>query len=427
MLTALTLIALQAAPGFGVRLDVGPALPVSAPQRSYFGLGFATAATLELEVLRWLDVEAQLGYALLPASAESPTGRPGTLLTVGAGARARLPLEGRALVPWLELGVHYGASGGSRLPLSAAAGLSFRPSTMGLMVGLFTRLHYVLALAQPQPGVAVTDAAMLSFGVSFEYLASQAARDRDGDGVPDARDACPDVAGADDGCSAPTPPPMPETDSDGDGISDSADRCPTGAEDKDGVEDGDGCPDEDDDGDGVPDRDDECRVDAGPGSAKGCPDQDGDGVADRDDECPAAAGLSDERGCPKYREVVVTATRIEIKQKLFFAYGKASILPKSDPLLAEVARALADRPSICAVVEGHTDNQGSRAANLALSSGRAEAVREALVARGVDAARLKAKGYGDQFPIDSNATLDGRENNRRVQFTIAPCGALEAL
>jgi outer membrane protein OmpA-like peptidoglycan-associated protein len=110
-----------------------------------------------------------------------------------------------------------------------------------------------------------------------------------------------------------------------------------------------------------------------------------------------------------------------VSQKIFFAFGSTKILPRSDPLLDEVAQALKDRAGICVRVEGHTDNKGSREQNMTLSEGRAAAVRDYLLVTGVDAPRLTAKGYADTLPIDSNGTLEGRENNRRVEFVIGPC------
>ncbi|HUH02270.1 MAG TPA: thrombospondin type 3 repeat-containing protein [Kofleriaceae bacterium] len=117
--------------------------------------------------------------------------------------------------------------------------------------------------------------------------------DRDGDGVPDARDLCPDHAGLPrDGC--------PPRDSDGDGVDDAADRCPEDA----GPPANQGCPDRDSDGDGVPDRLDECPVVMGPEDLGGCPpaDADDDGVPDAVDRCPDEAevwnGRRDTDGCP---------------------------------------------------------------------------------------------------------------------------------
>lgn len=140
-------------------------------------------------------------------------------------------------------------------------------------------------------------------GVMF----SSEVRDRDGDGIPDALDACPsdpeDFDGFEDhdGC--------PDKDNDGDGILDGADRCPNEPEDLDGFEDEDGCPDPDNDGDGIPDELDACpdqpETVNGLQDHDGCPDvsdRDKDGIPDDRDECPDEPedtdGFQDEDGCP---------------------------------------------------------------------------------------------------------------------------------
>ena len=108
--------------------------------------------------------------------------------------------------------------------------------------------------------------------------------DADGDGITDAMDACPEVAGTIKGC--------PDTDEDG--VADGEDACPEVA----GPADMDGCPDTD--GDGLHDGRDDCPEQAGAPSMNGCPatDTDGDGIADSDDACPEAAGPRATRGCP---------------------------------------------------------------------------------------------------------------------------------
>ena len=102
-----------------------------------------------------------------------------------------------------------------------------------------------------------------------------------------------------------------------------------------------------------------------------------------------------------------------------FDTNKATIKPVSGPLLDEIAEVMQAHPEILQVeVQGHTDNRGGWQLNLRLSKQRAEAVLEALVTRGIETGRLTAKGFGPREPIATNATDEGREQNRRVEFKI---------
>ncbi len=218
-------------------------------------------------------------------------------------------------------------------------------------------------------------------------------------------------------------------DTDGDGCYDDVDKCPKEPEDKDGFQDEDCCPDPDNDQDGIPDTSDKCPNVAedkdGFQDEDGCPDNDNDqdGIADVDDKCPLQPedydGDSDDDGCPdKYKLVVVTAKKIELKQKVFFATAKTRILARSYQLLNEVAKALKDMPKIEIRIEGHTDSRGRNRYNQRLSDGRANSVRTYLIQRGVDASRMRAVGYGEDKPVASNRTRAGRAMNRRVEFMI---------
>jgi uncharacterized protein (TIGR03382 family) len=224
--------------------------------------------------------------------------------------------------------------------------------------------------------------------------------DNDADGILDANDKCanePETQNGfedQDGCPDVLPPPP---DTDGDGLVDPSDRCPQAAEDKDGFEDEDGCPDVD---------------------------NDRDGVADADDKCPKEPetinGVKDEDGCPDKgkKKVLVEGEKIVILDKVFFANGKATILPTSFPLLRQVAQVMKANPQLELIrVEGYTDDKGEDGANLVLSRSRAEAVRDRLIMEGIEASRLEAVGYGEAKPIASNKTNKGREQNRRVEFT----------
>jgi OOP family OmpA-OmpF porin len=117
--------------------------------------------------------------------------------------------------------------------------------------------------------------------------------------------------------------------------------------------------------------------------------------------------------------VQVTATQIAILDKVYFETAKAIIKAESFSLLDEVAKVILAHPEVGRIeVAGHTDSQGSDAANLKLSRARAAAVRDYLVAHGVGADRLQSEGYGEGKPIDSNTTDAGRANNRRVEFNL---------
>ncbi len=189
-----------------------------------------------------------------------------------------------------------------------------------------------------------------------------------------------------------------------------------------------GCP-KDQDGDGILDNEDACPTVPGvkdPDPKKnGCPpDQDGDGIFDKDDACPKEPGVKDpdpkKNGCPV---VVVTRTEIVINRQVQFRFGKSSldqtVDPVSDDLLQEVRRAIDEHPEIELIeVQGHADNVGPEPYNRQLSDARAKAVRDWLVSRGVRADKLVAKGYGTSKPIAPNASEEGRQRNRRVQFLI---------
>jgi outer membrane protein OmpA-like peptidoglycan-associated protein len=246
--------------------------------------------------------------------------------------------------------------------------------------------------------------------------------DRDGDGFTDDVDKCPDDPEDkdgfedDDGC--------PDLDNDADGIKDVTDKCPLDPEDKDGFEDDDGCPELDNDKDGLADKVDQCPNEAedkdGFNDDDGCPDLDNDNdtFLDKDDKCPLEFGVAPD-GCPKkYVNVVVTQTKIEIKQTIFFEFNKATIKSVSFGLLNEVAQAMKDNPTIKVEIQGHTDSVGSDRRNLKLSQNRAASVRTYLIKQGVDSGRMVPKGYGETVPIADNRTKDGRAENRRVEFVI---------
>jgi len=203
--------------------------------------------------------------------------------------------------------------------------------------------------------------------------------------------------------------PAEPKDSDCDGVRDKIDECPGTPL---GVAvDARGCP-LDSDGDGVPDYLDECPgTPQGVGvDSRGCPlDSDGDGVPDYRDKCP---------GTPKGARVDTEGCWVI--DEAFFDFDKRDVKPRFYPIFDEVVAILNDNPSLRIVIEGHTDNVGTKAYNRKLSLERAKAVQGYLVRKGIQKDRLSTAGYGCSTPKASNETAEGRALNRRVKLEPLP-------
>jgi outer membrane protein OmpA-like peptidoglycan-associated protein len=257
--------------------------------------------------------------------------------------------------------------------------------------------------------------------------------DTDGDGIRDKDDECPTVEGLAEfnGC--------PDKDSDDDGVNDCCDKCP----DTPGLKEFHGCPDTD--GDGVPDKKDKCPETPGLKSLYGCPDKDGDGVPDSQDACPDVAGPktnagcpfkdtdgdgvidlvdncvdvpgpASNNGCPEVFEDYKTVD--EAAKGIVFDTGKFELRDAVKEILDEVADILNANHNLRFNfnVDGHTDSTGSNERNMVLSNDRANAVRDYLISKGVNSNRLDIRGFGEDNPIDTNDTREGRQNNRRVEI-----------
>ena len=336
-------------------------------------------------------------------------------LTLGAGAVVDLPDLGRLTGVQAVGEMHLSTPGSSPFNFSQADSLK---TPWEALVGVRTRISGPWGLEfNVGRGIGLSSGyGREAFRVMLALRYDETFVDSDGDGVPDARDKCPtekeDLDGFedDDGCM--------EADNDGDGIADGEDLCPI----QPGTAEHKGCPpDSDRDGDGVLDFEDACPDKPGPKEYDGCPDSDGDEVPDNQDECPDMFGPPENNGCPYEAPpfVVVETDRIRIKGNILFETGQAKIQRQSFKLLDEVASVLAKNPTLGPVlIEGHTDNKGSRKINVDLSQRRASAVLEYLVDKGIDRKRLSAKGFGFDRPITSNATALGRAKNRRVDFRL---------
>ena len=229
--------------------------------------------------------------------------------------------------------------------------------------------------------------------------------DTDGDGIPDKDDACPQVKGLKEFNGCP--------DTDGDGIPDKDDACPEVA----GPKEFNGCPDTD--GDGIPDKDDKCPDVAGPAENGGCPwpDTDGDGVLDKDDLCPEVAGPASNKGCPE----PTTDDQKKLNQyakTILFDTGKATIKFESAEILNQIINVLKKYPNSRFRIEGHTDSTGKKQKNIELSQNRADAVKIYLIQGGIASNRLESQGFGPEKPIASNKNKKGRALNRRVEINL---------
>lgn len=162
-------------------------------------------------------------------------------------------------------------------------------------------------------------------------------------------------------------------------------------------------------------------------------DADGDGVSDYFDKCPGTAANQkvDGSGCPlpssqvtvikEEPKIIITDEDRKIVNKAFenlvFDFGKTTIASASYSTLDEVAALLVHK-NFSLKLAGHTDNVGSEYANMQLSKDRAEAVKAYLVSKGANPSRIEATGYGETQPIATNKTAEGRQRNRRVEFTL---------
>jgi len=364
-----------------------------------------------------------------------------------------------------------------------SADLTVKAFKRSLPVELMAGFKFYLAASSffaVSAGVGLTGVGPLNnvgspdFRIFASFVFEPTVGDRDGDGIKDDVDKCPDEPEDfdgfedEDGCPDPdndqdgildiddkcpnTPenyngiedndgcPEKVEEDRDGDGIPDSVDKCPDEPEDKDGFEDKDGCPDPDNDGDGVPDKDDQCPgtdADKADNFAKtkedkdgfededGCPDPDNDkdGILDKDDKCPNEPETfnkyKDDDGCPDEVPFKIGKKGFQLNEKIYFQTNKDIIRKVSFKLLDTLAEVINERKDLQLIeIQGHTDQRGSRRYNLHLSQKRAESVKRYLVNKGVGDNRLKATGYGKGRLKCQAKTVLCWSTNRRVEFVI---------
>ena len=327
-------------------------------------------------------------------------GREQLLLQAAATAHLKLLSDKHCVVPYISAGI-----GAQSYRKSFSA---FIPLGLGLQFKIVPDIFIVL---NTQYRVKVTEKAVNHLFHSIGFNAPLVRRpepvvvvppppatvvlDRDGDGILDAADKCPDIPGiaALEGCP----------DRDGDGLADAADKCP----DVPGIAKYQGCPIPDTDGDGINDEQDKCVNEKGYARYQGCPipDTDADGVNDEEDKCKNTPGLIENKGCP---EMV-----------FYYKRADATLTAEDKAELDKLVEWMGRHPELSISIEGHTSTLGDSAYNQKLSEKRAQNSVKYLVSKGIDPNRLKAVGYGEQFPIGDNAKEEGRAKSRRVVMRIA--------
>lgn len=296
-----------------------------------------------------------------------------------------------------------------------------------------------------------------------DFIQKLTKRDRDGDGVPNKKDRCPDIAGlanllgcpdrdsdgiADDKDSCPDFY-APEhsngcPDTDGDGLLDKDDNCPEAA----GGIALDGCPDYD--GDGVVDIRDFCPTIPGIKSLSGCPDSDGDGIIDVEDNCPFVSGSSLAAGCPfeiplvedilladddtpqpkkpkkvllpsrnapselpnprltAFAEKGVSGTQLFLVKILKYDEMNTEPMEVSVPVLEEVVSILENNASQKIQINSFTTGEDEPQINKRLAAKRAKVILDFLVKKGIDPRRMKASSFGKTISDTSNTYKSAR-------------------
>ncbi len=384
-------------------------MPLTAPQRDWFGFGGSLAIGVQRPLLPWLAVAARLRTAgFLDGEAPKKPGLEdpgfGTLNVATLGLSLRVPdgTERRATGLWIEGNGGGGFTGSKLRPaFDAAIGYGF---AVGERSAIAPLVRYV-QVVQPNDQLSPHDARLGLIGLRVTLLDSAAkarpvvevepeSNDQDGDGIVDAQDKCIDTPEDkdgfedDDGC--------PEPDNDLDGILDTEDGCPNIPEDKDGFEDDDGCPDEDNDHDGVLDSDDACPNDP-----------------------ETLNGVADQDGCPDKGLIVMQDDRIVLEERVLFDVERARVKSSAAPVLAAIVELWKQHPEWKKVrIEGHADIRGDAAFNQALSERRAANVRAALIKLGLNPELATAEGFGASRLLNTGTTEEDHRANRRVEFVV---------
>jgi outer membrane protein OmpA-like peptidoglycan-associated protein len=341
---------------FTLKLEAGLAIPLTEPQSNIFDMGGSQSIKALFGVTSFLDIGPVVSFSMLPAAIDGA--QDGVAWGFGGGFRIKRPIDGVSffgISPWVDFdGLYIRTNDLNRPGLDAAIGLGI-PLGEARQVWVGPFVRYMHIFQPDRDGFDNHDAKLLIAGVSFEF----------GSGIE--REV------------VVIPAPLPCPDCNCTAVSDCP-TCPT-------------CPDL-------------------------CPDADGDGILDKIDKCPDVFGPIESGGCPVFEKIKVNAERIDLNEKIYFSYDKSKIEEISFPLLDEVVRALNENQRFNVAVQGHTDSKGDPDYNQTLSEERTQAVVEYLVSHGIARERLRAEGFGESRPVESNKTSEGREMNRRVEFLV---------
>jgi len=368
-------------------------------------------------------------------------GRGGVMLAAGSDDLRFAVESGVALLPsrtygltesgsemYARAGVHVGVTRGLRVlvelqassrlkqflrryesPAEALLGLRYQTGG-GLMLGVGGGVGLTQA-----PGVPSVRG-LLTLGYAFgATVEGNQLRVGDANNEPTTEEAIP---------RAPAAP----TDSDHDGVDDLEDRCPSSAEDVDGFEDDDGCPDEDNDRDGVPDESDACPNEAeemtGDGDGDGCPGTSTKASSPTTPSEPRSPEPAPSAPAQPGWKVVQEA----LPAPITFSFQSEQLTPEAERVLIQFAALIRRYPRVRLSIEGHAsleaeavDRDGlarQRRGNMDISRGRAERVARILIARGARAQSIETRPLGSDRPLTTNDTESGRAQNRRVEIRV---------
>ncbi|HKQ68911.1 MAG TPA: OmpA family protein [Polyangiaceae bacterium] len=412
----------------------GAARAVSGTQESETGLGWTAGGAIELGLGRAIGAQLELSAVTLsggdaPANPDLAARGSSSGQALTAGLRARpfaAPRDGKLVSAsgiWLDVNGGAARTGDlTRGAFDAHLGFDFMWEKFG--AGPYVGYLHIF---QPDDTLRPDDAHIALAGIHATFGGAEPERDRDGDGIVDSRDKCPDDPEDKDGFEDLDGCPDPDNDKDGvrdledacpntpgkrttdpktngcpvgdrdhDSVLDDVDRCPDEPEDKDGFWDEDGCPDPDNDKDGIPDITDKCP-----------------------NEAETMNGYADDDGCPDDVQVRVVGDKILLDDRIHFDTNRSIVLLVSQPLLWRVAQIIIRHPEYTSVeVEGYADERGEEAYNQRLSEARAKSVLQLLVRYGVSRERLSSIGFGKQNPRVAEKSGRAYYQNRRVEFRI---------